>query len=119
MAQLECMCTDGYKQGFSACVWGLNIFCGILGTVMPFLKYAEVYEAHRIAAVSWSSLGRNIQIELARAADRRKNCRDFLKVSRAEYDRLLESAPRKSLQARCPRKIPSKHTNRLEELADL
>jgi hypothetical protein len=84
---------DGYKQGFSACVGGLNIFCGILGTVMSFLKYAEVYESHRIAAVSWSSLGRNIQIELALAADRRKNCRDFLKVSRAEYDRLLESAP--------------------------
>ena len=55
----------GYKQGFSACVGGLNIFCGILGTLMSFLKYAEVYEAHRIAAVSWSSLGRSIQIELA------------------------------------------------------
>ena len=26
-------------------------------------------------------------------AERRKNCRDFLKVSRAEYDRLLESSP--------------------------
>ena len=25
--------------------------------------------------------------------ERRKNCRDFLKVSRAEYDRLLESSP--------------------------
>ena len=83
----------GFKQGFSACVGGLNIFCGILGTLMSFLKYAEVYEAHRIAAVSWSSLGRNIQIELALKEERRKNCRDFLKVSRAEYDRLLESSP--------------------------
>ena len=84
---------DGFKQGFSACVGGLNIFCGILGTLMSFLKYAEVYEAHRIAAVAWSSLGRNIEIELALKAERRKNCRDFLKVSRAEYDRLLESSP--------------------------
>ena len=50
---------DGFKQGFSACVGGLNIFCGILGTLMSFLKYAEVYEAHRIPAVAWSSLGRN------------------------------------------------------------
>ena len=24
---------DGFKQGFSACVGGLNIFCGILGTL--------------------------------------------------------------------------------------
>ena len=84
---------DGFKQGFSACVGGLNIFCGILGTLMSFLKYAEVYEAHRIAAVAWSSLGRNIEIELALKEERRKNCRDFLKVSRAEYDRLLESSP--------------------------
>ena len=81
---------NGFKQGFSACVGGLNIFCGILGTLMSFLKYAEVYEAHRIAAVSWSSLGRNIQIELALKEERRKNCRDFLKVSRASAD-LTES----------------------------
>ena len=57
------------------------------------LPCVEVYEAHRIAAVAWSSLGRNIEIELALKAERRKNCRDFLKVSRAEYDRLLESSP--------------------------
>ena len=36
---------DGSKQGFSAVVGGLNIFCGILGALMSFLKYAEVYEA--------------------------------------------------------------------------
>ena len=83
----------GFKQGFSACVGGLNIFCGILGTLMSFLKYAEIYEAHRIAALAWSSLGRSIQIELALKHERRKNCRDFLKVSRATYDSLLESSP--------------------------
>lgn len=83
----------GFKQGFSACVGGLNIFCGILGTLMSFLKYAEIYEAHRIAALAWSSLGRSIQIELALKDERRKNCRDFLKVSRATYDSLLESSP--------------------------
>ena len=84
---------NGFKQGFSACVGGLNIFCGILGTLMSFLKYAEIYEAHRIAALAWSSLGRSIQIELALKDNRRKNCRDFLKISRATYDSLLESSP--------------------------
>lgn len=83
----------GFKQGFSACVGGLNIFCGILGTLMSFLKYAEIYEAHRIAALAWSSLGRSIQIELALKDTRRKNCRDFLKLSRSQYDSLLESSP--------------------------
>ena len=60
---------------------------------MSFLKYAEIYEAHRISCLSWSKFARNIQIELALKDTKRKNCRDFLKVSRAEYDRLLESAP--------------------------
>jgi hypothetical protein len=84
---------SGFKQGFSAIVGGFNILCGILGTLMSFLKYAEIYEASRIASVAWSKFGRNIQIELALKDDKRKNCRDFLKVSRAEYDRLLESSP--------------------------
>ena len=84
---------NGFKQGFSACVGGVNILCGILGTLMSFLKYAEIYEAHRIAALAWSSLGRSIQIELALKDERRKNCRDFLKISRATYDSLLESSP--------------------------
>jgi len=84
---------NGFKQGFSAIVGGFNILCGILGTLMSFLKYAEIYEASRISSVAWSKFGRNIQIELALKDDKRKNCRDFLKVSRAEYDRLLESSP--------------------------
>lgn len=83
----------GFKQGFSAIVGGVNIFCGILGTLMSFLKYAEIYESHRISCVAWSKFSRNVQIELALKDSKRKNCRDFLKVSRAEYDRLLESSP--------------------------
>lgn len=82
-----------FKQGFSAIVGGFNIFCGILGTLMSFLKYAEIYESHRISCVAWSKFARNIQIELALKDSKRKNCRDFLKVSRSEYDRLLESSP--------------------------
>ena len=34
-----------------------------------------------------------IQIELALDRKRRKNAHDFLKISRAEYDRLIESSP--------------------------
>lgn len=81
------------KQYASAVIGGVNIFAGILGTLMSFLKYAEIYESHRIACVSWSKFARNVQIELALKDSKRKNCRDFLKVSRAEYDRLLEQSP--------------------------
>tara|TARA_R100000808_G_scaffold9716_1_gene26461 strand:+ start:714 stop:1397 length:684 start_codon:yes stop_codon:yes gene_type:complete len=90
--------TDSYvpenlQHGFSACVGGLNIFCGILGTLLAFLKYAEIYEGHRISALSWSKLSRTIEIELSLQDKKRKPCRDFLKICRNEYDNLLESAP--------------------------
>ena len=90
--------TDSYvpehlQHGFSAGVGSLNIACGILGTLLSFLRYSEIYEGHRIAALSWAKLSRNIEIELALHRDKRKPCRDFLKVSRAEYDNLMESSP--------------------------
>ena len=84
---------DGYKHGFSAGVGSLNLFCGILGTLLSFLRYAEQFEGHRIAALSWSKLSRNIEIELALQDKKRKPCRDFLKLCRSEYDNLLESSP--------------------------
>tara|TARA_R100000388_G_C7234386_1_gene156831 strand:- start:662 stop:1342 length:681 start_codon:yes stop_codon:yes gene_type:complete len=90
--------TDSYvptdfKQGFSAGVGSLNIFCGILGTLLSFLRYSEIYEGHRIAALAWSKLSRNIEIELSLQDKKRKPCRDFLKICRSEYDNLLESSP--------------------------
>ena len=82
-----------YKQGFSAGVGTLNIIAGIMGTLMSFLRYSEIYEGHRISALGWSKLGRAIEIELSLHDLKRKPCRDFLKVCRAEYDNLLESSP--------------------------
>lgn len=84
---------EDYKQGFSACIGSLNIFCGILGTLLSFLRYSEITEGHRISALSWSKLGRAIEIELSLQDIKRKPARDFLKVCRSEYDNLLESSP--------------------------
>jgi len=84
---------QGFQQGFSAGVGSLNIFCGILGTLLSFLRYSEIYEGHRISALAWSKLGRAIEIELSLHDKKRKPCRDFLKICRSEYDNLLESSP--------------------------
>tara|TARA_R110000744_G_scaffold72748_6_gene145872 strand:- start:2006 stop:2680 length:675 start_codon:yes stop_codon:yes gene_type:complete len=82
-----------YQHGFTAVVGGFNIFCGILGTLLSFLRYSEIYEGHRISALAWSKLSRNIEIELSLQDKKRKHCRDFLKICRSEYDNLLESSP--------------------------
>ena len=90
--------TDSYvpeqlQHGFSAGVGTLNLVAGVMGTLLAFLKYAEIYEGHRISALAWSKLGRAIEIELSLHDKKRKPCRDFLKVCRSEYDNLLESSP--------------------------
>lgn len=81
------------KSVASAIVGGVNIFAGIVSTLQNFLKVAELMEAHRIAGVSWGKLQRNIAIELALDPTRRVSQTDFLKLSRAEYDRLIEAGP--------------------------
>ena len=81
------------KSLASALVGGVNIFAGIVSTLQNFLKVAELMEGHRIAGVSWGKLQRNIAIELALDPNRRVNQGDFLKLSRAEYDRLIEAGP--------------------------
>ena len=81
------------KSIASAIVGGVNILAGIVSTLQNFLKVAELMEAHRIAGVSWGKLQRNISIELALDPSRRVLQSDFLKLSRAEYDRLIEAGP--------------------------
>jgi len=84
---------DEHKQIAMACVGGVNIFAGILSTLQNFLRYAELMESHRLCEIQWSKFGRNIAVELALDPKRRKPANDFLKVSRAEYDRLIEQSP--------------------------
>ena len=81
------------KQMATAIVGGLNLFAGLLSTLQNFLKVAENMESSRSCCVAWSKLQRSIQIELSLDPSRRQNCHDFLKICRAEYDRLTELSP--------------------------
>jgi len=81
------------KQMATAIVGGLNLFAGLLSTLQNFLKVAENMESSRSCCVAWSKLQRSIQIELSLDPARRQNCHDFLKICRAEYDRLTELSP--------------------------
>ena len=81
------------KKVAMASVGAVNIFAGILSTLQNFLRYAELMESHRLSEVQWSKFGRNIAVELALDPKRRKPANDFLKVCRAEYDRLIEQSP--------------------------
>jgi len=84
---------EAQKKMAMGIVGGVNIFAGILSTLQNFLRYAELMEGHRSSGVSWSKFSRNITVELALDERRRKPATDFLKICRAEFDRLIEQSP--------------------------
>jgi hypothetical protein len=71
----------------------INILIGISTTIQQYLKISELNESHRISAISWDKFARNIRIELAKDPDERMDAGQFLKICRAEFDRLMETSP--------------------------
>ena len=63
---------EDHKKVAMAGVGAVNIFAGILSTLLNFLRYAELMESHRLSEVQWSKFGRNIAVELALDPIRRK-----------------------------------------------
>jgi hypothetical protein len=84
---------DGLKKYVQAGIGGISIFAGILTTLGNFLRFAQLSEAHRVASISWGKLQRQIAVELRIHPNDRLDCLDFLKISRAELDRLIEQSP--------------------------
>lgn len=74
-------------------IGGVSIFTGILTTLGNFFRYAQNSESNRVASIAWGKFQRQIQIELALHPRERIDCMDFLKICRAELDRLIEQSP--------------------------
>jgi hypothetical protein len=74
-------------------IGGVSIFTGILTTLGNFFRYAQSSEANRVASLSWGKFQRQIAIELALHPTDRLDSMDFLKICRAELDRLIEQSP--------------------------
>jgi hypothetical protein len=84
---------DQMKKYVQAGIGGISIFAGILTTLGNFLRFAQGSEAHRVAGIAWGKFQRQIAVELAIAPTDRIDCMDFLKICRAELDRLIEQSP--------------------------
>ena len=72
---------------------GLSIVTGIISTIANRLAYSSGSEAHKGAAILWGKFQRLIAIELSLNPDERTECMFFLKMCRAELDRLIERSP--------------------------
>ena len=81
------------KKYAQAGIGAVSIFAGILTTLGNFLRFAQGSESHRVAGIAWGKFQRQIAVELALAPKDRIDCMDFLKICRAELDRLIEQSP--------------------------
>ncbi len=92
---------------------GVSIFTGILTSLQSYFRFAQKSEGHSNAAVGWGKLERNIRIELRIDKAARKDADSFMKVCRAEYDRLLEQSPV------IPKDVIKKFKNKFNHISNL
>lgn len=73
-------------------IGSINLIAGILTTVQQFLKISELNESHRVSSISWGKFYRNIKVELAKSPIERTPVSQMIKVSKEEFDRLIETS---------------------------
>lgn len=74
-------------------IGSVNIIAGIITTLSQFLRLNELQEGHRIAALSWGKYSRNLKYELSRHPSDRTPVTEMMKISKQEFDRLMETSP--------------------------
>jgi hypothetical protein len=82
-----------YQGYFGMIIGFFNILAGIITTIQQFLKITQLNEAHRVSGIAWDKFYRNIKIEIARHPDERMNVNQLIKMSKEEFDRLIETCP--------------------------
>ena len=82
-----------YQSYFVMIVGAFNITAGIITTIQQFLKITQLNEAHRVSSIAWDKFYRNIKIELAKHPSERISVTQMIKMSKEEFDRLMETSP--------------------------
>lgn len=74
-------------------IGSINIVAGIVTTISQFLRVNELQEGHRVASLSWGKYSRNLKYELSRHPKDRTPITEMMKISKQEFDRLMETSP--------------------------
>ena len=82
-----------YISLFVMIVGALNLIAGIISTIAQFLKINELNESHRVSSIAWDKFYRNIKIELAKHPNERVPVGQMIKLSKEEFDRMMETSP--------------------------
>jgi hypothetical protein len=84
---------EQYQALFMMSVGGFNLLAGIVTTIQQFLKITQLNEAHRVSSIAWDKFYRNIKIELTKHPSERMEVKQMVKMSKEEFDRLMETSP--------------------------
>ena len=84
---------DNYVSMYVMIIGSLNILAGILTTIYQYLKISELNESNRVAYLSWGKFYRDVKTELSKHPLDRMRPKELLKLSKNEYDRLVEISP--------------------------
>jgi len=84
---------EDYVSMFVMIIGSLNIFAGIITTIYQYLKISELNESNRVAYISWGKFYRDVKTELLKHPLDRMRPKELLKLSKNEYDRLVEISP--------------------------
>ena len=84
-------------------IGSVSLFTGVISTIGTFYGFAKRTEAHRIASIQYSKLGRFLSIELTLPKSERIAAKDVLKITKDSIERLLETSPA------VPVVLPSNH----------
>lgn len=82
-----------YQNYFVMLIGAFNILAGIITTIQQFLKITQLNEAHRVSSIAWDKFYRNIKIEIAKHPNERIDPKQMIKISKEEFDRLMETSP--------------------------
>ena len=74
-------------------IGSVSLVAGLLTTIGNYLRFPQLDESHRGAAITWGKFQRMIAVELAMNPNDRMDSMDFLKICRADLDRLIEQSP--------------------------
>jgi len=84
---------ESYQNYFAMVVGGFNILAGIITTIQQFLKITQLNESHRVSSISWDKFYRNVKTEIAKHPIERIDVIQMIKMSKEEFDRLMETSP--------------------------
>lgn len=85
--------SEKYREYVVMGIGTMSIIAGIITTIQQFLKISEINEGHRVSALSWGKFHRSIESELRRHPLDRIPATELIKISKDEYNRLVEISP--------------------------